>query len=68
MLIGNEAVVNAAGNLIESQMNKKVEEYKGWCSLDPVKEYFDVTNDYVLKKLLIVLFPFSVRGEDGWKR
>ena len=33
-----------------------------------MKEYFDVDNQYVLKKLLIILFPFTVRGEDGWKR
>ncbi len=35
--------------------------------MDPVKDYFDVTNAYVVKKLLIVLFPFTVKGDD-WKR
>ena len=33
-----------------------------------MKDYFDVTNDYVLRKLCIVIFPFTVKGEDGWKR
>ena len=45
------------------------EQNKGWVmkSLDGLKDYFDVTNEYVLKKMLIVLFPFTVK-EEGWKR
>ena len=39
-----------------------------WLSLDLVKDYFDVTNEYVLRKLLIILFPFTVKGEEGWRR
>ena len=39
-----------------------------WCSLDGVKDYFDVTNEYVLHKLRIVVMPFTVKGDDGWKR
>ena len=27
-----------------------------------------MTNSYVVKKLCIVVFPFTVKGEDGWKR
>ena len=38
------------------------------CSLDLFKDYFDVTNEYVLKKTLIILLPFTVKGEDGWQR
>lgn len=49
----------------------RVEQNKGylsWLSLDSVKDYFDVTNKYVLRKLCIILLPFTVKGEDGWKR
>ena len=38
------------------------------CSLDMFKDYFDVTNEYVLKKILIITLPFTVKGEDGWQR
>jgi protein transport protein YIF1 len=31
------------------------------------KDYFDVTNIYVLHKLRIIFFPFTVKGEEGWK-
>ena len=27
-----------------------------------------MTNEYVLRKLCMVIFPFTVKGEDGWKR
>ena len=49
----------------------RVEENKGYlsmCSLDMFKDYFDVTNEYVLKKILIITMPFTVKGEDGWQR
>ena len=52
-------------------MFDSVEQNKGvlsWLSLDAVKDYFDVTNEYVVKKLCVVLLPFTVKGEDGWKR
>jgi len=52
-------------------MSCRIEQNKGvlsWFSLDSVKDYFDVTNDYVVKKLCVVLLPFTVKGEDGWKR
>ena len=50
---------------------RRVEQNKGylsWFSLDAVKDYFDVTNEYVIKKLAIVILPFTVKGDDGWKR
>jgi len=52
-------------------MNDSVEQNKGmltFFSLDAVKDYFDVTNEYVVKKLCVVLLPFTVKGGDGWKR
>lgn len=45
-----------------------MERNKRCLSLDQLKCYFDVTNDYVLQKLRVVLFPFTVKGEDGWRR
>jgi len=30
-------------------------------SLDTIKEYFDVNNSYVLKKLRIILFPVTIK-------
>ena len=50
-------------------MDSSFEQNKGWVAktLDGLKDYFDVTNEYVLKKMLIVLFPFTVK-EEGWKR
>lgn len=47
---------------------EKNKGYLAWCNLDMFKDYFDVTNQYVLKKTLMILFPFTVKGEDGWKR
>ena len=47
----------------------RINQNKGWFSstLDGLKDYFDVTNEYVLRKILIILFPFTVK-EEGWKR
>ena len=35
--------------------------------MDQLKCYFDVTNNYVMHKLRIILLPFTVKGEDGWR-
>lgn len=32
-----------------------------------MKDYFDVTNSYVLQKLRIILLPVTLKGDD-WKR
>lgn len=40
---------------------------KSWFSLDMFKDYFDVTNSYVLKKIKIIFLPFLVKAED-WKQ
>ena len=41
-----------------------VESNKGWFSLDSLKDYFDVTNTYVLRKLKLILLPFLSTQED----
>lgn len=41
-----------------------VQENKGWLSffsLDSIKDYFDVTNSYVLHKLRIIVFPVTLK-------
>ena len=38
----------------------RIQQNKGWCSLDIVKCYFEVTNAYVIKKLMIIMFPPSL--------
>ena len=35
--------------------------------MDLIKDYFDVTNEYVMHKLKIIVLPFLVNSED-WKR
>mmetsp|Transcript_1509 Transcript_1509/g.1005 ORF Transcript_1509/g.1005 Transcript_1509/m.1005 type:complete len:118 (+) Transcript_1509:201-554(+) len=41
---------------------------KGWIGyLDALKDYFDVTNSYVLKKLRAIILPFTIKKDD-WKR
>ena len=42
-------------------------KWSSWLSIDPLKDYFDVTNSYVFHKLRIILFPFTIKGDD-WKR
>jgi len=47
-------------------------------SLDSMKDYFDVTNSYVLQKLRIILFPITLKvclinliitlQDDDWRR
>ena len=62
---------NIVGNMVAGEANKLLADNKGylsWFTLDGVKDYFDVTNEYVLRKLCVVIFPFTVKGEDGWKR
>jgi len=50
-----------------NKFNETVNETKGWMSLDMLKDYFDVTNSYVLKKLRAIILPFSIKSDD-WKR
>ena len=52
------------------KLNSQLQEHAGYlsiCSLEGFKIYFDVTNQYVLHKLKIILFPFLLK-EDDWKR
>ncbi|CDW81663.1 UNKNOWN [Stylonychia lemnae] len=65
---------SVAGNLIKNyamnQFNQTVgdtKSYMSFFSLDSIKEFFDVNNSYVLKKLRIILFPVTIKGE-AWKR
>ena len=44
------------------------ETNKGWLSLDIIKDYFDVTNRYVLNKLRIIILPITITNTDDWKR
>ena len=66
-----QMAANIVGNMVAGEANKLLADNKGylsWFTLDGVKDYFDVTNEYVLRKLCVVIFPFTVKGEDGWKR
>ena len=36
--------------------------------MDALKDYFDVTNEYVIRKLCVIVFPFTVKGDENWKR
>lgn len=42
-----------------------VAKNKGWFSLDLFKDYFDVTNMYVINKMKVIFLPFLVK-EDDW--
>lgn len=44
-----------------------VEQNQSWLSFDWMKDYFDVTNLYVLKKIRLVFFPFGLKDEE-WRR
>ena len=52
---------------VKGRVTEAIETNKGWLSLDWIKDYFDVTNRYVLNKLRIILFPFTLKTDD-WKR
>jgi len=48
----------------------RVSENKGYLSflsIDALKDYFDVSNSYVLQKLKLILFPFTLKTEE-WRR
>lgn len=42
-----------------------VQTNSSWFSLDYFKDYFDVTNSYVIKKLKTIFLPFLLK-EDDW--
>ena len=56
-------MANVAGSLLQSKVDDLVSKNKGYIEmmLDAPKDYFDVTNEYVLKKLVTILFPFTVK-------
>ena len=56
-------MANVAGSLLQSKVDDLVSNNKGYIEmmLDAPKDYFDVTNEYVLKKLVTILFPFTVK-------
>ena len=56
-------MANVAGSILQSKVDDLVSKNKGYIEmmLDAPKDYFDVTNEYVLKKLLTILFPFTVK-------
>lgn len=43
-----------------------VAKNKGWFNLDMFKDYFDVTNMYVIEKMKVIFLPFLVKKEE-WK-
>jgi len=43
-----------------------VAKNKEWFSLDMFKDYFDVTNMYVIEKMKVIFLPFLVKEEE-WK-
>ena len=65
-----------AANMVKDyalgRVRDQYEQNKGYFSFldtENLKVYFDVTNSYVLKKLLIILFPFLVGFDQAyWKR
>ena len=72
-LFGGDGSMNSmAAQMVTSMAKNRVEEVmetnKGWFSLDIIKDYFDVTNRYVLNKLRIILLPFTITNKDDWKR
>ena len=64
----NSMAAQMVANAAKNQAEVMYETNKGWLSLDIIKDYFDVTNRYVLNKLRIIILPFTLRDEDGWKR
>lgn len=67
-------MMNMAGDAFKNyamgELEKTVGDSKKWLgffNLDSLKDYFDVTNSYVLQKLRIILFPVTLKGDD-WKR
>ena len=64
----NELAAGMAYDVGSKKAGEFIEANKGWFSLDLIKDYFDVTNRYVLNKLRIIILPFTNRGEDAWKR
>ena len=59
---------NLAADMVKNyalgKVREQYEENKGYfsmLSLDGFKMYFDVTNEYVLHKLKIILFPFLLK-------
>ena len=70
-LFGESTVNSMAAQMMTKMVKDRAEEVietnRGWLSLDLIKDYFDVTNRYVLNKLRIILFPFTVKTDD-WKR
>lgn len=43
-----------------------VAKNKEWLSLDMFKDYFDVTNMYVIEKMKVIFLSFLVKKEE-WK-
>merc|ERR1711871_1663899 len=63
----NSMAIKMVSEMAKGKIDATIQENTGWFSLDVVKCYFDVTNEYVLNKPRIILFPFSLK-EEGWKR
>ena len=58
---------NMAKNYAQQQFGDVVGKSNSFFSFDLLKDYFDVTNAYVLSKFRLILFPFSPPAEE-WKR
>jgi len=58
-------VTNMALKGINSQLQDQIKAYGGWFSFNRIKPYFAVDNQYVLRKLKILLFPLM---QSDWKR
>ena len=63
----NSLAVGMVEKLARDKVGQAYEENKGWLSLDWIKDYFDVTNRYVLNKLRIIILPFTLKS-DEWRR
>jgi len=57
----NQFAAQMVGKMVQDKVGDAVKEHQSWFSLDSIKDYFDVTNTYVLHKLRIILFPFTVK-------
>ena len=63
----NQFAANMMTTMASNKINETIQQNKGWFNLDMLKDYFDVTNSYVLKKLRAIILPFSIKADD-WKR
>ena len=71
-LFGDSTMNSMAAQMVTNMAKGRAEELyetnKGWLSLDIIKDYFDVTNRYVLNKLRIIILPITITNTDDWKR